>query len=77
MRMIELYSVTRNVCAVVEVPDVTPPFELIRWRDRNFAWREVEGRYVESTVFIARGEAMTDRAHGLPAADSLDPEFQI
>jgi hypothetical protein len=77
MRTVELHGATRNVCARIEIPDVVPPFEFIRWRDRNFAWRDAEGIYVEATVFVARGEPVTERDRDLPKADSLPEEFQI
>lgn len=77
MRTVELYGGTRNLCAQVELPDVTPPFEFIQWRGRNFAWRHAESRYVEATVFVARGEALMSRDDELPKSDSLPEEFQI
>jgi len=65
------------VCARVEVPDVTPRFEFIIWKNRHFAWRQAEERYVETTVFLARGEVVTEQDGELPRTDGLPEEFQI
>ncbi len=70
MRIVELCGTDRRPHACVEIPDVIPPFEFIRFRDRNFAWHEAEGKYVEASIFIAQGAVPTPRAKAAAAGET-------